>query len=65
MKVAEIRDQAKQMGISQAGKLRKGDLVRAIQQQENNPACFGSDGRFECQELVCCWRGDCLTANPG
>jgi len=46
-------------------KLRKAELIRAIQQGEGNQECFGAPWRFDCQQTGCCWRQDCLTKNPG
>lgn len=65
MTVGEIREQAKTLGIKQSAKMRKGDLIRAIQNSEGNHGCFGAKWRMECAEEQCCWRGDCQTASPG
>ena len=65
MRLNDIRERAKGMGLSDLAKFRKGDLIRTIQHAEGNYACFGSPGRFDCPQLGCCWREDCLTSNPG
>jgi hypothetical protein len=65
MKIIEIRNRAKALGLKNVGKIKKGDLIRSIQRAEGNSACFGSPGRFECPQMECCWREDCLTKNPG
>ena len=65
MKLVEIRERAKQLGIKGAAKMRKGVLIRAIQEAEGNPQCFGAEWRFKCPEFQCCWRDDCLTDKPG
>jgi len=65
MRMEDIRQRAKEMGMSQITKLRKGELIRTIQRQEGNLDCFGSEGRFDCPQMECCWRSDCLTKNPG
>ncbi|ABL00663.1 Rho termination factor N-terminal domain-containing protein [Pelobacter propionicus] len=58
MKLVEIRERAKQFGIT-ASKMKKADLVRAIQQSERNTPCFET-GRAEiCQQDSCLWREDC------
>ena len=63
--MTEVRERSRRMGIVGAVKLRKGDAIRAIQKQEGNQACFGASWRFDCRQLDCCWRQDCLTKNPG
>ncbi|BCR06949.1 hypothetical protein DESUT3_40180 [Desulfuromonas versatilis] len=65
MNVTEIRDRAKNAGVKQAAKLRKADLIRAIQVIEGNQGCYGVEWRFSCGQADCCWRQDCLTPNPG
>jgi len=65
MKINQIRERAKQMGVAQSAKLKKGEAIRAIQRAEGNQDCFGADWRFDCQQHYCCWRDDCLTAKPG
>lgn len=58
MKVTEIKTRAKKLGIN-PGKLKKTDLILAIQKAENNPTCFGT-GAPSCPETACCWRSDCI-----
>ncbi|HEY6837270.1 MAG TPA: SAP domain-containing protein [Geobacteraceae bacterium] len=58
MKLAEIKELAAQKGVK-AGKMTKTDLVRAIQQAEGNPACFGTGKAAECGQAACLWRADC------
>jgi len=65
MNVIEIRERGRKLGISGLSKLRKGELIRAIQTAEGNQSCFGAAWRFDCQQFDCCWRQDCLTNNPG
>jgi hypothetical protein len=60
MKMTALREQAKTLGVSSAGKMRKGDLIRAIQSKEGNQPCFEADWRASCQQQDCCWRGGCL-----
>ena len=60
MKLGLIKDKAKDLGINPA-KMKKPDLIHAIQQAEGNTACFGhSDG--QCQYGDCCFMKDCLKA---
>jgi hypothetical protein len=59
MKVDEIRSIAKAFGVNGA-KMKKADLIRAIQRAEGNFECFGSAGGGDCDQAACRWRGDCL-----
>ena len=65
MKMTEVRERSRSMGIGGAVKLRKGEAIRAIQRAEGNQECFGASWRFDCRQFDCCWRQDCLTKNPG
>ena len=58
MKVEEIREIATNKGI-RPGKMKKSELVRAIQREEGNNRCF--DTRFAdwCGQNSCLWREDC------
>ena len=58
MKLDEIREIARQHNIK-AGKMRKADLVRAIQQAEGNEACFDTAKADMCDQAACLWREDC------
>lgn len=58
MKVDEIREIAKQHGIK-TGKMKKAELIRAIQEAEQNDACFGSGKVENCGQNICLWREDC------
>lgn len=58
MKLDQIKKKARAMGI-EPGRMRKADLIRAIQKAEGYTACFGH-GTPDCPYLDCCWREDCL-----
>ena len=58
MTVKEIRMIAKNMNIN-PGKMKKADLIKTIQVQENNTPCFQS-ADSSCDQTGCCWRSDCL-----
>jgi hypothetical protein len=60
MNMTAVREQAKAIGVTSTGKMRKGDLIRAIQSKEGNQPCFEADWRADCQEMHCSWRPDCL-----
>lgn len=61
MKIAEIRERARALGLEKVGRLNKGDLIRCIQRAEGNFDCFGSPERDRCSQGQCCWREDCLS----
>jgi hypothetical protein len=57
MNMTEIKAKAKDLGIN-PGKMKKVDLVRAIQMAECNNPCYGTnDG--SCPWTECCFMGDC------
>lgn len=58
MKLEEIKVIAKQHGIK-VGKLKKAELVRAIQEAEGNNACFETGQAAGCGQAGCLWRADC------
>lgn len=60
MKMQEIREKARMLDLK-SGKMRKTDLIRAIQAREGNPVCYDT-GRDSCDQFECCWRDDCLSA---
>lgn len=65
MTVNEIRQQAQQHGLALPLRMRKGEMIRAIQRAEGNQDCFGSSWRFDCPWSDCCWQNDCRTTSPG
>ena len=58
MKIDEIKEIARRHGIK-AGKVKKGDLVRSIQNAEGNSPCFASNSVAQCGQTCCLWREDC------
>ena len=58
MKLEEIKEIAKQHNIK-IGKLKKAELVQAIQLVEGNEVCFESGKADECGQAECLWRADC------
>ncbi|MBI5492495.1 MAG: SAP domain-containing protein [Deltaproteobacteria bacterium] len=58
MQMEEIRQKAKTLGIKATG-INKTELVRAIQGAEGNFPCFATAKDY-CDQLGCCFRGDCL-----
>jgi len=58
MTMSEIKIKAKALGID-AGKMKKAELVHAIQKAEGFTPCYGrSNG--SCPWTQCCWRSDCF-----
>lgn len=58
MKLEEIKEIAKKHDIKVA-KLKKAELVRAIQLAEGNETCFESGQVEACGQSDCLWRDDC------
>lgn len=58
MKLAEIKEIAKQRGIA-AGRMKKRDLVRAIQKSEGSIECYYTGKSGFCGQDACLWRKDC------
>ena len=56
--VKELRQKAKDLDVKNTGKLRKEELIHAIQLAEGNTDCFGRIP--DCRELECLFRPDCL-----
>ena len=58
MKLADIKAKAADLGVD-PGKMKKPDLIRAIQEAEGYPPSFGNnDGN--CPYADCCWWDDCI-----
>lgn len=58
MDMAQLKEKAQQLGI-RVGKMKKGDVVRAIQSREGNFPCFETAKDY-CNQLACAWRKGCL-----
>ncbi len=58
MNMTAIKEIARQHGIK-TSRLKKTDLVRAIQQAEGNPTCFCTAFSDQCGQTDCLWRADC------
>jgi hypothetical protein len=58
MKLEEIKEIAKKHDIK-VGKMKKADLVRAIQLAEGSNVCFETGHADECGQAGCLWREDC------
>ena len=58
MKLDAIREIAKQHGIKPA-RMKKAELIHAIQQAEVNEQCFDTGKSETCGQDSCSWREDC------
>ena len=61
MKMQEVRERAKVLGIKNTFGLSKAELIRRIQKAEGNFDCFGTATAY-CDQYQCCFREDCLEA---
>jgi hypothetical protein len=59
VKVLEIRRIAKTKGVV-PGRMKKTELIRAIQRAEGNYECFETAVEGHCSQAECAWREDCL-----
>lgn len=58
MTVKELKKIAKQQGIN-TQRMKKADIVRAIQTGEGNDPCFQTGAKEICGQYECLWRPDC------
>jgi hypothetical protein len=58
MKLTEIKGIARQRGIP-TGRMKKRDLVRAIQKSEGSIECYYTGRSGICGQTACLWRDDC------
>lgn len=58
MKIAEVRELAAQRGLK-TDKMKKTEIIRAIQATEGNTACFDTGAVVECGQTDCLWLTDC------
>jgi len=59
MKIEEIKNLARQLGIS-TRRLKKAEMIKAIQSTEGNCACYGTGSSAQCGQHCCAWREDCV-----
>ena len=59
MKMMEVKERARCLGIK-AGKMKKHELIHAIQESEGNQPCFGKSNG-QCSYKNCCFIDDCLS----
>lgn len=59
MKMQEIREKAKSLGLKNTFGLSKAELIKRIQRAEGNFDCFGTAKDY-CDQVKCCFRDDCF-----
>jgi len=59
MRLTDIEKKARSLGIKDAWKFSKKELIKLIQRAEGNFDCYGTAVDY-CDQLSCCWRNDCL-----
>lgn len=62
MRFQEIQRMAKEMDVN-TFRMKKMDMIQAIQRKENNIDCFGTTRVDSCGEQACLWKRDCLSLN--
>jgi hypothetical protein len=58
LRMMEIRNRAKMLGVQVSLGMSRNDLIHQIQINEGNRDCFKTDV-LECQQLDCCWYNEC------
>jgi hypothetical protein len=59
MKMQEVREKARRLGLKNTFGLSKVELIRMVQKAEGNFDCFGKAMDY-CDQYQCCFREDCL-----
>ncbi len=57
MTMNQIIEKARILGVKNYSRLRKADLIRAIQEKEGNSPCYQAIAG--CQEHDCLWKAGC------
>lgn len=58
MTMKDIREKARVLKVANYSRMRKDDLIKAIQMAEGNSACYKTIP--DCRQADCCWMEDCL-----
>lgn len=61
VKLQDIKQIAKKHAIK-VSRLNKAELIRSIQSEEGNIACFATGQDETCNQQACLWRDDCVDA---
>ena len=59
LKITDLRNKARDLGVTFNKSATKTDLIKAIQVAEGNSPCFATPKVSSCGQDACCWRGDC------
>jgi hypothetical protein len=59
MNMKQVKAKAKALDVK-PGRLKKADLIRAIQSAEGNSPCYQT-AQNDCVQNDCCWKDDCRT----
>lgn len=55
----DIRQKAKDMGLSISARMKKVEAVRLIQEREGNTPCYMTGVSQQCGQDACSFRNDC------
>ncbi|BCR06817.1 SAP domain-containing protein [Desulfuromonas versatilis] len=58
MTLEQIRKIARQRGVAPS-RMKKAELIRAVQHAEGNYSCFETGQAAACAQQECLWRQDC------
>ncbi len=58
MNFERVKEIARERGLK-AGRMKKADLIRAMQVQEGNLPCYATGRIADCGEYDCLWRKIC------
>ncbi len=59
IKMSQVREKARELGLSAPVGISRTELIRSIQRAEGSFDCFGTAHGY-CDQLGCCWRSLCL-----
>ena len=57
MILKDLKAKARGLGVKNHSRLKKDDLIRAIQEKEGNAPCYQTI--YDCWQFDCLWRSDC------
>lgn len=60
MRLVEIEQKAKTLGLIDPWNYTRQELIRIIQKREGNPTCFATRQKQTCRQSACNWRPDCV-----
>jgi len=60
MRLSEIENKARQLGVKDTWRYSKKELIHRIQKQEGNFDCFDTSNKQNCNQTLCCWRAECV-----